>query len=99
MAKVKKGKADATGTDLFPVPKSPLGEAAEVFIDALIGVADAKQAVKEIGDKVIIELEKSGRSSLLITHGGDNYLFEVKKGEKKLRCVKKNRQPKKSDED
>lgn len=98
MAK-KKQQADAVKNDLFPMKASELGKAAEEYVDTLVDIADSKKHLIEVEDKVIIEMEKAGRPNLLIVHGGDHYLFEIKKGEKKLRCAKKNKQPARTTEE
>lgn len=101
MAKKAKSEkaAEVVGDDLFPLPKSALGKAAEKFVDTLVEIADAKKSLHEIEEVVIDEMEKESRLTLLIVHGGDRYLFEVKRGNKKLRCVKKNKQPAKTVEE
>lgn len=78
---------------LIPEVTTPLMEAAQNFVDLKNEIAEKKAELDEMKDKILIEMSKEGKETLLVTVGGDNYFFEVKHGEDDLRCVKQTRQP------
>ena len=89
----KAGDNGAEGTELFPLPETPLGEAAKEFVGITSKIAKLKLSREQAGEQVLAELKKEGRSSLKVTVGNDNWLFEVKHGEDEIRCAKITRQP------
>ena len=103
MKKVKKeennGENKEIVGDLFPVPKTPLGDACEEYIGIKRQISELKRERDLIEDKILIEMEKEGRQSLLITIDGDNWLFEIKGEAKTITCVKKTRSPAPTDEE
>lgn len=83
----------AEGTELFPIPESPLGEACKKFVNNTKDIAELKAKKPDIEKKVLEEMKKEGRESLTVTVGNDNWTFDVKKEAEKLRCIKVTRQP------
>jgi hypothetical protein len=96
MTKEKKSEANgssADGTALFPMPDTALGKACEAFVTVTQKIADAK-VEKEAAEKTVLdEMHKEKRTELTVTVGNDNWHFEIKAEEEKLRCVKATRQP------
>lgn len=84
---------DADGTALFPLPETELGKAAQAFVEVTAAIADLKNKRDTAEEKVLVEMKKEGRETLTVTVGNDNWFFEIKHEEDKLRCVKQTRQP------
>lgn len=82
----------ADGTDLFPMPKTPLGTACATFVKITQDIAEAKVEREEAEKAVLDEMKKEKRRELTVTVGNDNWHFEIKHEEEKLRCVKATRQ-------
>lgn len=78
---------------MIPEVATPLMEAAQKFVDLKNTIAEKKVELDEVKDKILIEMSKEDKETLIVTVGGDNYFFEVKHGEDDLRCVKQTRQP------
>lgn len=91
--KKKKEVSAADGTALFPMPKTALGKACEKFVDAVQAIARAKNDRDELAENVLSEMEKEKRTNLRVTIDNENWEFNIKLSEKKLRCVKVTRQP------
>ena len=85
-------KNAAQGTDLFPMPETPLGDACKKFVEVTQEIAEAKVKRDEQKKKVLAEMRREGRETLTVTVGNDNWTFEIKASEEDLRCVKATRQ-------
>lgn len=83
----------AQGTDLFPMPETPLGKACEKFVTVTQEIAELKTDKEKAEAAVLEEMHKEKRTELTVTVGNDNWHFEIKPEEEKLRCVKATRQP------
>jgi hypothetical protein len=84
---------DADGSTLFPLPNTPLGDAARKFAAIKEEIAERKARCNEVEEQVLDEMEKDGRERLIVTAGSDNYEFTIKTSRKRVRCVKLTRQP------
>ncbi len=84
---------DIQSGSLFPLPETPLGQACEKFVGIVEQIAALKLTKDEAEANVITEMHIEKRDSLKVSVGADNYLFEIKDTEEKLRCVKITKQP------
>lgn len=67
--------------------------ACEDFIKNKQAIATLKLDSNGKAEKIIIEMKKIGRSSIILSEGGDNWRFDVIHSEDKLSCRKETRQP------
>jgi len=72
---------------------TPLEKATEIFIENKIKIAELKKERDELSNKILIEMKKEDKQSLVISHAGDNFLFEILIGEDRLACKKETRSP------
>ena len=70
-----------------------LEKATEVFIENKIELAELKVQRDELADKILIEMKKEKRTSLVISHDGENFSFEIIPGEDRITCKKETRSP------
>lgn len=91
--KTAPAESAADGTALFPMPETPLGAACEAFVTVTQEIAELKADKENAEQAVLEEMHKEKRTELTVTVGNDNWHFEIKPEEEKLRCVKATRQP------
>jgi hypothetical protein len=72
----------------IPEADTHLSKAVDSFIENKVEMAELKVEKQEIEDKILIEMKKEGRDLMSIPHDGETYIFEIVKGEDKLRCAK-----------
>lgn len=73
--------------------KTDLMEAAQRFVEIKNNIAELKIDLNQQQEKILIEMKKEGRDTLVVTVGGENYFFEVKHNEDQLRCIKQTKSP------
>jgi len=62
-------------------PKTELGWAADEYIEHYHEIVKHKEALKPIGDRIMIELKKEGRTAFAIPYNDGRIKFEIKKNE------------------
>lgn len=77
----------------IPETDTPLSKAVDDFIDNKIEIGQLKESQVELEEKILIEMKKEGRELLTVTHGGEQWEFEVLHNQEKLRCAKKTKTP------
>lgn len=70
-----------------------LQKACDEVIDLKVAKADIKIKMEQACDKVIIEMKKSGRDLLKLSHGGETWEFRVLSSEEALRVAKITKTP------
>ena len=70
-----------------------LEKATEVFIENKIELAELKVERDSLAEKILTEMKKEKRTSLVISHDGENFSFEIIPGEDRITCKKETRSP------
>jgi hypothetical protein len=70
-----------------------LQKACDEVIDLKIAKAEIKVKMEQACDKVIIEMKKSGRDLLKLSHSGETWEFRVLSSEEALRVAKVTKTP------
>lgn len=78
---------------------TPLEAACEKFIENKIEQAELKKERDELSGQILIEMKKVGKDRLILSHGGENYSFEIVHGEDNLSCKKETRTPAPKEDD
>jgi len=86
-------KAKRAKQTTIPEADTPLSKAVDDFIDNKIEIGELKESQSELEDKILIEMKKEGRDLMTVTHGGEQWEFEVLEESTKLRCAKKTKTP------
>lgn len=77
----------------IPQADTELSKAVEAFIDNKIEMAELKEEQAQVEDKIVLEMKKEGRDLMSIPHDGESYVFEIVKGDDKLRVAKTSKTP------
>ena len=77
----------------LPGISNELEKAIDKFIDNKTEIADLKLEQEKLTEAIIVEMKKDGKTSVKVSHGGENYVFKVLKGEDDLRVAKVTKTP------